>query len=155
MTVATPTRTERTNRIAASVGPQQWTEPEEQTHQTELRSVNKASYQHCHPLISALLYLNMWDRVDWCPDVESGCWWCCWSHSCRCFSPDIPPPEVERDWCWDQTHWCWTIHCFLCTRRDSQRSHLPLNTTLNKYTAMENTEKSWRWGQEQADELKH
>ncbi len=108
-------------------------------------------------LISALLYLNMCDRVDWCPDVESGCWWDCWAHSCRCFYPDIPPPEVERDWCWDQTHWCWTINCFLCTRRESHDPHSPLNTPMNNMMMMmmKNIVKSYCWWQEQTDELEN
>jgi len=95
----------------------------------------------------------MADRVEWCPDVWSGCWQDCWSHSCRCFYPDIPHPEVERDWCWDQTHGCWTIHSFLCTRRESHESHSQLNTPVNIWTLMilmmmRNIVKSLWWCQE-------
>ena len=108
--------------------------------------------KHTH-ISSVLWYLHMCDRVCWCPDVWSGCWWDCSAHSCRCFYPDIPPPEVERDWCWDQTHWCWTIHWFLCTRRESHDSHSPLmNTPMNMMMKMMN---SLCWWQEQADELEN
>ncbi len=71
------------------------------------------------------------------------------------FYPDTPPPEVERDWCWDQTHWCWTINWFLCTRRESHDLHSPLNTPINNMMMMMmNIVKSYCWWQEPADELK-
>lgn len=107
-------------------------------------------------LFLPLPYLCMSDSVCWCPDMSSGCWWDRWLHSCSCYYPDIPPPVLERR-CWDQTHWCWTINCFLCTRRDLQISHSPLNTaahiwTLMMYLGMEISR--WKW-QESEEELEN
>ncbi len=145
-----------------------WKDSKMERKQLTLASHQQCIYRPRTKIISIYLmkqkfclllnYLHMCDRVDWCPDVWSGFWWDCWAHSCRCFYPDIPPPEVERDWCWDQTRWCWTINCFLCTRRESHFSHSTLNTAVNNsgllmFQMMKNTVKSLWWWQEQADEL--
>jgi len=98
------------------------------------RVISVSACKHkCRYHSRCIMYLNMTDRVQ-CWDVWSGCWWYCWSHSCT-HHPDTQSPE--RDWLWDQTNWCWTIHWLLYTRRESHHSHSTLmNTPMNSLMKM-------------------